>query len=192
MSEIWQKLARAQSKMGNPRLDKVNPRFNTKYATLASVINCVRGPLNEEGLFMWNETVREDGMPFVVTKVTDGTEVVELGMVEHFPATDPQKNGSALTYSKRYSICAAFGIVGEEDDDGNTVSQEQPKRANQQQQRPLWDRALEQFYAKCEAGGFEPGAVWAEMVNELGFQPTADMSDKQLAPMAQWIAKMQG
>lgn len=197
MSEIWNKLARAQSRMGNPKLDKVNPRFGTKYATLASVLNCIRGPLNEEGLFVWNETVREDGQPYMVTMVSDGTETVTLGKVEHMPANDPQKNGSSLTYSKRYSLCAAFCIVGEEDDDGNAAQPQQ--RTRQQSQQPAqqdivpdpWQELLGNFYDGCARLGIDPNETWGGMVSELGFMPEQGMPKEQLAKAAAWVSKMQ-
>jgi hypothetical protein len=36
--------------------------------------------------------------------------------------TDPQKFGSAITYARRYSICAILSITADEDDDANTAS----------------------------------------------------------------------
>lgn len=38
----------------------------------------------------------------------------------------PQTAGSAITYARRYSLCAALGVAGEEDDDGN-AAQHAPK-----------------------------------------------------------------
>ena len=39
---------------------------------------------------------------------------------------DPQGQGSAVTYARRYSYCAALGIVADEDDDGQAASQPAP------------------------------------------------------------------
>jgi hypothetical protein len=36
---------------------------------------------------------------------------------------DPQSIGSALTYSRRYSLMAMLGIVADDDDDGNAATQ---------------------------------------------------------------------
>jgi hypothetical protein len=36
---------------------------------------------------------------------------------------DPQGLGSALTYARRYSLCAVLNLVADDDDDGNTASQ---------------------------------------------------------------------
>jgi len=42
-----------------------------------------------------------------------------------------QGAGSAVTYARRYSLCAALGIAAEDDDDGNAAT-EQPKASDKQ------------------------------------------------------------
>jgi len=193
---IWARLINAQSKMGNPKLDKVNPRFNTKYATLSSIIACVRGPLNEAGLFMWNEVEVSEGRSWMVTKVTDGSETVTLGRVEHIPGSDSQKVGSALTYSKRQSLCAAFGVVGEEDDDANATVQ-QPRQQTGQQRQPQqqvadpWQNMLNAFYAKCDQRSYDPGTTWVAMTQDLGFEPSETGPRAQIDAAMGWVNRME-
>ena len=43
-----------------------------------------------------------------------------------------QNTGSAMTYARRYSISAALGVVGDEDDDGNTAMPQEAKRSMSQ------------------------------------------------------------
>jgi hypothetical protein len=38
----------------------------------------------------------------------------------------PQATGSAMTYARRYSLSAALGVVGDEDDDGNATNEPRP------------------------------------------------------------------
>ena len=188
---IWTRLVTAQSSMANPKLDKVNPRFNTKYATLASIIACIRKPLNDAGLFFWNEVSTEDGRSWMVTKVTDGSEIVTLGRVEHVPGNDSQKVGSALTYSKRQSLCAAFGVVGEEDDDANAATPQPKQRHQAQQQQSPWNVLLDAFYAKCNEFGYDAASTWASLVNDLGFEPNQGTTGQQYEAVMQWIARIQ-
>lgn len=183
---IWARLVKAQSSMTNPKLDKVNPRFNTKYATLASIIACIRKPLNDAGLFFWNEVSTDDGRSWMVTKVTDGSEVVTLGRVEHVPGTDSQKVGSALTYSKRQSLCAAFGVVGEEDDDANAATPTNQQR-QQQRQQPMWDQLMAAFDAKVAQLGYDRNQVWAQLVNDVSFTPTPSITRQQFDAAMHWI-----
>lgn len=190
---IWTRLVTAQSSMTNPKLDKVNPRFNTKYATLASIIACIRKPLNDAGLFFWNEVSTDDGRSWMVTKVTDGSEVVTLGRVEHVPGTDSQKVGSALTYSKRQSLCAAFGVVGEEDDDANaaTPSNQQRQQAHAQGAEQLtWDSFMRAFDAKVAQLGQNRNAAWTTLVQTVGYTPSPSMSRPQLEYCMRYVGVM--
>lgn len=198
---IWARLIEAQSKMGNPKLDKVNPRFNTKYATLSSIIACVRGPLNEAGLFVWNEVEVANERSWMVTKVTDGSETVTLGRVEHIPGSDSQKVGSALTYSKRQSLCAAFGVVGEEDDDANaavtpTQQRQQPRQqrqSQQQAQRPQWQQMVNAFYGKCAQQQYDPDTTWLAMLQDLGFAELSETAstNEQIAAAMGWVNRLE-
>ena len=54
---------------------------------------------------------------------------------------NPQKMGSAITYARRYGLCAMLGIVGEEDDDGQraTPAQELPPAARPKSAPPKVD-----------------------------------------------------
>lgn len=52
------------------------------------------------------------------------------------PATkaDPQGFGSATTYAKRYALCAVFGVIADQDDDGQLSSgRNAPKNASKEQ-----------------------------------------------------------
>lgn len=58
----------------------------------------------------------------LTTTICCGEESVDC----HIPFPDiidksPQDVGSLITYYKRYGLCAAFGIVAEDDDDGQSV-----------------------------------------------------------------------
>lgn len=48
--ELYNALAKAQSEMRAATFDAVNPAFKSRYATLASVIAAVQGPLTRHGI----------------------------------------------------------------------------------------------------------------------------------------------
>src|SRR6185437_2346540 len=50
----------------------------------------------------------------------------------YLPKEDPQGQGSAITYMRRYAYLASLGLVTAEDDDGNAASQ-QPRQQSAQQ-----------------------------------------------------------
>lgn len=122
-SGIMAKLANAASKMENPKFDSTNPHFKSKFASLGAVIAAIKPSLTAEGL-MFRQTCEGQSVdPWLVTYVYDGTNDMELSRVPLAMSADPQKQGSAITYAKRYGLCAAFGLVGEEDDDANKAAE---------------------------------------------------------------------
>lgn len=130
---IWERLARAQASMKNPKLDKVNPRFHSKYASLASVLDAIRPALNNEGVFLTQYITEHDGRYRLTTEARSGSDLAILDTRPVDITGNSQADGSAETYAKRYSLCSAFALVGEEDDDGNAAVDVQGQRKAQKQ-----------------------------------------------------------
>lgn len=92
-----------------------------KYADLDSVLKAINPALLDNGLFFSHSMqVHEDQCDLVLTVYHESGE----SMVSDYPIDDPRKGkikeyGSLQTYLRRYSVEAMFGIVGEQDDDGN-------------------------------------------------------------------------
>lgn len=144
-------LAQAAGAMDNPKFDSTNPHFRSKFASLAACEAVVRPRLAEHGV-MYRQTCARDevGSWLVTIAYGKGAEVemsrVPLVMV----ASDPQKQGSALTYAKRYGLCAAFGLAGEEDDDGNAATE-----ATRGAQKPRKQQPRASTPPKPQQGGIE-------------------------------------
>jgi hypothetical protein len=64
----------------------------------------------------------------------DSGEWISSTTVIPLPKNDPQGMGSAITYARRYSLCAMLGIITE-DDDGNAASIH-PQKQHKQQHQP--------------------------------------------------------
>ena len=106
-----------------PRIitDEVNPHFKSRYATLAQVLDSIKGYANEHGVII--EQVPTGDM--VLTRVTH----VESSQFKEFEyriqakdPTNPQGIKSANTYAKRDSLESFFNVAESEDDDGNAAS----------------------------------------------------------------------
>ena len=121
-------LVKAQSEMATPIKDKVNPQFKSKYASLGSIIDAVKGALNSNGIvFVQKSTPVDDGIA-VETIFYGYGEEIGTGPV-HVPVSKvtAQGYGSAMTYAKRYSLAMACGVDADEDDDGNAAEHQAPK-----------------------------------------------------------------
>lgn len=115
-------MARAQAKFGHAARRSENPTHRSRFADLAAVIDVLRAPLAEEGLwFLQPVSFTEHGMVEVTTVICHSSgEQLPAGYIQLRPMGDgPQAIGSAISYARRYGLQAAFGIAAAgEDDDG--------------------------------------------------------------------------
>ena len=133
---ILGRLAKAVGEMQNPPLDSVNPHFKNKFASLRAVSDAVRPALAANGLAYRQTPLADESGTWVATIVYGGDGSIELARVPYEPQSNPQQNGSALTYAKRYCLQAAFGLVGEEDDDGEAASRQSQSKTRRAPKAP--------------------------------------------------------
>jgi len=127
MKQIAAAFVKAKKDFGPVLKDHTNPAFKSKYADLGSCIDAVEPALLANGIALIQETFEDStGVTVQTVLLHESGEAIHCGKL-HVPASkqDPQGYGSALTYARRYSLCAACGIAPE-DDDGNAASKQKP------------------------------------------------------------------
>lgn len=99
--------------------------YKFSYAPFEDILRAVKPHLHGNGLGF---TQSANGDKLITTILHESGEWMEreIGIIN--PSGTAQSYGSALTYSRRYGFCAAFGIQADDDDDanaadGNTVTQ---------------------------------------------------------------------
>lgn len=99
--------------------DAKNPHFGNKFASLGTLVHNSAPVLAEYGLVVTQfPSVGTDDTPTLVTTLWHVSgEWIEAEMALVMAKSDPQGQGSALTYARRYAYCAVLGIVADEDDD---------------------------------------------------------------------------
>ena len=107
--------------------DGKNPHFRSNYSKLESVIEAVNQG-NQFGVFFTQEIEVKNYQKDIVVVTTvrniddDNTYVSKLPiLLDDVSMKNPQKIGSAITYAKRYTLQAVYGLPSE-DDDGNEAS----------------------------------------------------------------------
>jgi hypothetical protein len=129
VKELAAALAKAQALIEGAAKDGSNPHFRSKYATLASVVDAVKEPLAKNGLSYTQVLHDAENAVKVETVILHqsgewlSTGALTVPVSKH----DAQGFGSALTYARRYSLSAAFGVAPE-DDDGNEAAKAAPAR----------------------------------------------------------------
>lgn len=157
-------LLAAQKAMTAAAKVATNPHFKSKYSDLATVIEAVKGPLNDAGI-SFLQTIGNDttGVMVRTTLLHESGEWLAATTYLPVPQQTPQAFGSGITYAKRYGLQSICGLPSE-DDDGEWASEPEeenahrvldPKRPNTATQTAVdeWDMlsAADQKYLQDQA-----------------------------------------
>ena len=118
-------LIKAQQEINHVIQDANNPFFKSDYASLKEVIDSVKKPLNDNGIYLQQHSHDCDVGVCIETTFYGHGGSISSGRVT-IPAAkqDPQAYGSALSYAKRYSLLMACGVATtKEDDDAEAAMQ---------------------------------------------------------------------
>lgn len=119
IAKIAGALVKAQSEMGNAVKDSKNPFFKSSYADLNSIREASLPVLNKHGISVLQPTTVIEGRLYVETLLLHESGEFISGLYEVVVGkqNDPQALGSAISYSRRYSLQSMINI-GAEDNDG--------------------------------------------------------------------------
>ena len=143
---IIEALCKAQSQMANPKMTGVGQIGQRKYnyATLKDVLDVVLPPLREAGI--WLSQSMNRGNLETIVRLGDETALLDSRPVDL--SGTPQQQGSAETYAKRYALCTVFCLVGVEDDDGASASEQStPDERLKASKQRLW-KAIQDYAVK--------------------------------------------
>ena len=125
MSELAKALLAFQKNAPRIQKDSINPHFRSRFPSLHGLMDVVLPELNAQGVLLMQLPTVVDGLGSalrtVLTHAETGESVEDI-MLLNAAKDDPQGQGSALTYARRYALMAALGLVADEDDDGNASS----------------------------------------------------------------------
>lgn len=123
MDKISKSFIKAKKEFSKVIKNKKNDWSKSSYAPLEECIDAVNEPLLNNGIAIIQKTYDcADGVKISTVFIHESGETISGGEL-FLPADkrNAQAFGSALTYARRYSLMAACGIAGE-DDDGNAAS----------------------------------------------------------------------
>ncbi|WP_285905045.1 ERF family protein [Pseudodesulfovibrio pelocollis] len=108
-----------------------NLEFNSRYADYGAVWSACKQPLEDQQLMVIQAPVpsARDGCLALETKVVHVPSGQWIASLAEIPLLkrDPQAFGSALTYVRRYALCAVLGIVTKDDDANGAAGKERPQ-----------------------------------------------------------------
>ena len=124
INELASALVKAQAEFSAVPKGSVNPFFKSKYAALPDVVQSASPVLTKHGLAVSQFITHDEsgGDALLTYLIHESGQFIAYSMKLHMTKEDPQAQGSAVTYARRYSYMSALGLVADEDDDGNSAT----------------------------------------------------------------------
>lgn len=143
IKELVTALSKVQSVLQTAHKSTKNPFFHSNYADLRAIWDVAKQPLTNNGLSIVQIPEIEGENIILLTmlahisgeyiisryKVNPMRQVKDKGWEK---SDDPQSIGSAITYARRYALCAMVGIVTEEEDDDGESAMGRGKKNGEQ------------------------------------------------------------
>ncbi|PTG54707.1 single-stranded DNA-binding protein [Staphylococcus chromogenes] len=128
--EINKAMVAFRKEVKQPLKDKNNPFYKSKYVPLENVVEAIDEAATPHGLSytQWALNDGEGRVGVATMLMHESGEYIEYDPVfMNAEKNTPQGAGSLISYLKRYSLSAIFGITSDQDDDGNAASGKQSK-----------------------------------------------------------------
>lgn len=126
-------LAAAQGELPHIKKDnvaKINGGRDHRWVDLATLLAAVRPVLSRHGIALLQRTDIRDGAMVLLTELRHPSgEIIDTVYPVCVPTARHQDMGTAMTYARRYALCALLGIAAEEDDDGATAAETPPVKS---------------------------------------------------------------
>jgi hypothetical protein len=116
-----------QGEVGTLSKDAVNPHFQSRFTPLDTIVETVGPLLAKNGLTWMAFPTVVDGhqmLRYRLKHVSGESDEDTMPLLN--PKGDMQGLGSALTYARRYALCAVLNLVADVDDDGNAAKAPTP------------------------------------------------------------------
>jgi hypothetical protein len=139
-----QKLHRAKLAIGKVTKNANNPHFKKSYADLNAIIEAVEPILLENGLLLL-QPIQGNSVCTQIIDIDSGTMVESC--MELPQGLNPQQQGSAITYYRRYTLQSTLSLQSV-DDDGAAASKSTPTKP------PISDERLADAITAIEKGTY--------------------------------------
>jgi hypothetical protein len=174
IKELASALSKAQAMIEGAIKDKTNPAFRSKYADLGACWDACRDPLTKHGLSVMQLPMIGEGSVRLETILMHSSgEFISSEMQIPVSKHDAQGYGSALTYARRYALCAFVGIAPEDDDGNGASAKATTKQANHENERA---ELVKKLNAAARRGSVSLRDAWEALTPEQR-REMADMKD---------------
>jgi hypothetical protein len=143
ITNLTKALFEFQGKVTSVKKNAKNDHFKNKYADLTSIIETINPILQECGILV-TQHPNEDVLVTTVYHAESGEFMQSEQVLRMKDLNNPQQQGSAITYARRYALASIFNL-NQEDDDANTATGYQVKAIKEEMtpKHPLWKKAVD-------------------------------------------------
>jgi hypothetical protein len=143
ITNLTKALFEFQGKVTSVKKNAKNDHFKNKYAELTSIIETINPILQECGILV-TQHPNEDVLVTTVYHAESGEFMQSEQVLRMKDLNNPQQQGSAITYARRYALASIFNL-NQEDDDANTATGYQVKAVKEEMtpKHPLWKKAVD-------------------------------------------------
>jgi hypothetical protein len=143
ITNLTKALFEFQGKVTSVKKNAKNDHFKNKYADLTSIIETINPILQECGILV-TQHPNEDVLVTTVYHAESGEFMQSEQVLRMKDLNNPQQQGSAITYARRYALASIFNL-NQEDDDANTATGYQVKAVKEEMtpKHPLWKKAVD-------------------------------------------------
>ena len=115
IQNLTQGLAKFHAMVGKISKDAKNPFFKSNYASLPHIIKEVSEPLEKAGLIL-SQFPNGDGLTTMLIHAESGEYISATYTLQVVRQNDPQAQGSAISYARRYAITSILNLAISDDD----------------------------------------------------------------------------
>lgn len=115
ITNLTQSLAKFHAMVGKISKDAKNPFFKSNYASLPHIIDEITEPLEKSGLVLMSFP-DGDGLTTILSHADSGEYMAATYTLQVVKQNDPQAQGSAISYARRYAITSILNLRISDDD----------------------------------------------------------------------------
>jgi len=154
--------------------------YKFKYADLADISAAVLPLLGEHGLsFSARPTLDEGGRFVLAYELLHVSGESRTGAYPLPPSGSPQQIGSAITYARRYALCAVTGVAADEDDDGQAAKDTHVRPAERHEHS--WDQGEQDMLRDAYIAEIEKAAS-VEEIQKTGAAVRRQVAAREISP----------
>lgn len=146
------KLLEIQKEIGSIKKDKENPFFSSSYFDINGLLDAVKPVLNKHGVVLLQPLTNIDGKLALETRLVDAVsgETIVSSVCPIQGGDNAQKDGSGITYYRRYALQSLLGLEAE-DDDGNSATpvQKAVKKVTEKKNYTVIPKGEREDVGKC-------------------------------------------